>query len=352
MLALTSVLCTLMVASGTVIQDAPCHDECAEIAAVLPEETQGSITPPLSKSQVTQTDAEGKLYEEKDLRQLDSNLELSAPKVLAPETKILFKAPEVTANPLPANPPISQLPATDSKVVVTEKAKAPPPAVLEERETRIDMGKVFAGAPVIYSILLLMSLAGFALWLYHFLLTKNKELMPENFSKEVENQLATGNWQEALVLCRKEPNLLSNMITAAIAARHEGSQAMIERMQAEGKRSTSYFWQRLSLLNDIALIAPMIGLLGTVLGMFYAFYDVNRSIESMYTLFDGLGISVGTTVGGLIVSIMALFFQSTLKYRLVRQLALVDAKAQQIALHPIAVPLHNVHLRDPHELST
>jgi biopolymer transport protein ExbB len=75
----------------------------------------------------------------------------------------------------------------------------------------------------------------------------------------------------------------------------------------------------------------MLGLLGTVLGMFYAFYDVNRSIESISTLFDGLGISVGTTVAGLVVAILALILHSTAKYRLVRTLAQVENEAHHVA---------------------
>src|SRR5208283_4095219 len=104
-----------------------------------------------------------------------------------------------------------------------------------------------------------------------------------------------------------------------------------ESMRAEAKRSTVGFWQKIGLLSDIAVIAPMLGLLGTVLGMFYAFYDVNRSIESISTLFDGLGISVGTTVAGLIVAILALILQSTAKYRLVRSLSRVETDAHHVA---------------------
>ena len=102
---------------------------------------------------------------------------------------------------------------------------------------------------------------------------------------------------------------------------------MIESMKAEGKRSTIGFWQKLGLLNDIAIVAPMLGLLGTVLGMFYAFYDVNRSIESVTSLFDGLGVSVGTTVAGLIVAILALILHSSAKYRLIRLLSQVESDA-------------------------
>lgn len=36
-----------------------------------------------------------------------------------------------------------------------------------------------------------------------------------------------------------------------------------------------------ALLNEIAVIAPMIGLLGTVLGLFFAFYDTNRTSKSL-----------------------------------------------------------------------
>jgi len=75
----------------------------------------------------------------------------------------------------------------------------------------------------------------------------------------------------------------------------------------------------------------MLGLLGTVLGMFYAFYDINRSIESVSTLFDGLGISVGTTVAGLIVAIVALILQSLAKFRIVKALATVENEAQSMA---------------------
>ena len=99
---------------------------------------------------------------------------------------------------------------------------------------------------------------------------------------------------------------------------------MMDAVKSEGKRSTGSHWQKIGLLNDIAIIAPMLGLLGTVLGMFYAFYDVNRSMESISAFFDGLGISVGTTVCGLLVAILAMIFHSLTKYKLVKQLTLIE----------------------------
>ncbi len=75
----------------------------------------------------------------------------------------------------------------------------------------------------------------------------------------------------------------------------------------------------------------MLGLLGTVIGMFYAFYDVNRSAESINALFDGLGIAVGTTVAGLVVAILCMLFSTTLKYRLIKTLSHVENEALHLS---------------------
>jgi biopolymer transport protein ExbB len=90
-------------------------------------------------------------------------------------------------------------------------------------------------------------------------------------------------------------------------------------------------WQRLSILSDIAQVAPMLGLLGTVMGMFYAFYDMNRSVESISQVFDGLGIAVATTVAGLVVSIVAVALHSILRFRLTRLLTLVESEVLPLA---------------------
>jgi len=199
-------------------------------------------------------------------------------------------------------------------------ATAPKPQI-------IDFKKVYASSPMIYTLLGLMSIGSMAVWLYTLATFRPKEIMPDNFCKEIRELLGHAKYEHAKTFCEKKPNFLSSLISTGLATRNLGAQVMIDSMKAEGKRISTPFWQRLSLLNDIAIVAPMIGLLGTVIGMFYAFYDVNRSIESISALFDGLGISVGTTVVGLIVAILAMLFATTLKYRLVKTLTFVENEA-------------------------
>ena len=195
----------------------------------------------------------------------------------------------------------------------------------------LDLKKVFGSAPLIYSLLLFMSTSSVALWIYTLATFRSKEIMPAPFVSELKGRLDKNLYDGARQLCQENQNLLSSIVLAGLSARKHGAQVMIDAMKSEGKRASAAFWQRLSLLSDIAIVSPMLGLLGTVIGMFYAFYDVNRSIESINALFDGLGIAVGTTVVGLIVAILSMMFATTLKYRLVKNLSFVENEALALA---------------------
>lgn len=195
----------------------------------------------------------------------------------------------------------------------------------------IDFKKVFFSSPIIYSFLALMSVSALAIWIYSLATIRAKELLPKTFSLEMKRLLEAKSYSRALQICEQKPGLLSSLIHVGISTRNFGPQVMVDSMKSEGKRISTPLWQRLSLLNDIAIVSPMIGLLGTVIGMFYAFYDVNRSVESINSLFDGLGIAVGTTVFGLIVAIFAMFFSTTLKYRLVKTMSRLENESMSMS---------------------
>lgn len=194
-----------------------------------------------------------------------------------------------------------------------------------------DIKTVFQSAPLIYTFLFTMSIASMGIWIYSLITFRTKDILPEAFHRELEGLLKNSQYEEAEALCLKKKNVFSSLIQVGLITRELGAEVMIDAMKSEGKRASTAFWQRLSLLNDIAIVAPMLGLLGTVIGMFYAFYDVNRSIESINALFDGLGIAVGTTVMGLTVAILSMIFHATLKYRVVKTLSMVENKALRLS---------------------
>ena len=196
-----------------------------------------------------------------------------------------------------------------------------------QKNGTMNLKEVFLAAPIIYSTLLAMSIVSLIILIYTLLTFRTKDLMSKITVEELRNYLLNNNYQDALNYCKQKKNLLATMIATGICTRTHGAQFMIDSIKAEGKRATEKFWHRLSLLNDIVIVAPMLGLLGTVIGMFYAFYDINRSIDTLSALFDGLGVAVGTTVAGLIVAILAMLFYSLLKFKLIKSLSVVENEA-------------------------
>lgn len=192
------------------------------------------------------------------------------------------------------------------------------------QSTTFDPMKVFESCPIIYSILFLMSFASFIIWLYTTLTLRLSDMMSEQFMKNATQCIKKREYQNLLALCDDEKSFSSKVVHAGVSARKHGLSMMMEMMEKEGKRQGNLIWQRISILNEIAVIAPMLGLLGTVWGLFFAFYNLNRTQESLSTLFDGLGIAIGTTVLGLIVAIIAMVFYTLLKFRLVKILHSIE----------------------------
>jgi len=106
-------------------------------------------------------------------------------------------------------------------------------------------------------------------------------------------------------------------------------------VDSEGKRRADILWNRISYLADVANVAPMLGLLGTVLGMINAFFAVgfeNLSAESRH-LTNAIGAAMATTMFGLGVAILATFFYSIVRSRLTRGLADAEEVVHSLADH-------------------
>ena len=179
----------------------------------------------------------------------------------------------------------------------------------------LDLHRVFGASPIIYSLLLAMSIASLSIWLYSLLTLRERDMMPQEFTLQIRELLSEKRFDTALAACHENRNLCSSVLASGIAARRHGPQVMMDVVEAEGRRQGQTLWQRISLLNEIAVIAPMLGLLGTVMGIFIGFYDSEHSPDSLASIFDGFGIAVGTTVAGLVVAIMAMIFYATLRFR-------------------------------------
>jgi len=188
----------------------------------------------------------------------------------------------------------------------------------------LDLSAIFAGSPIIYSTLIALSLFSFTVWLYSLITLRLSDMMPREFIEKIREEILENRFESALSACQRDGNFSAHIIACGLVTRKHGAQVILDSMKSEGGRCGATLWQRISLLNDVSVIAPMLGLLGTVLGMFYAFYDTARTAETITSIFDGLGVAIGTTVAGLVVAIIAMIFYTTLKFRVVRLLNTIE----------------------------
>lgn len=180
-------------------------------------------------------------------------------------------------------------------------------------KSALDIEKLFVGAPMIYSLLALLSIGALSIWIYTLISWRRQLTMPKQLLDSVSHCLSQRDFEGAQQQCRSSKCAIASILDSGLTMRANGSRAVFKAIETEGKRLGMHLWQKISLLNDIAVTAPMLGLLGTVLGIFYGFYDKKRAYENLLTVFDGLGIAIGTTVIGLMVAILAMLLHATLK---------------------------------------
>jgi biopolymer transport protein ExbB len=104
-----------------------------------------------------------------------------------------------------------------------------------------------------------------------------------------------------------------------------------ESMESEGQRCAAELWQRISYMNNVGVIAPLLGLLGTVWGMIGAFGAIaldNSQVKNM-TMAMNVSEAMITTAAGLLLAIPALLTYYYLRGRVLRVTSLVESQASE-----------------------
>ena len=114
------------------------------------------------------------------------------------------------------------------------------------------------------------------------------------------------------MFCEQHDNILSRILKKGLLTTDKGHKAVVEAMHGEGERQASGLWQRISYLADIAIVAPMVGLLGTTVGMMHTFMEMRTSLAiggvKPASMAGGIFEAMVTTVAGLIIAIIATSF--------------------------------------------
>jgi len=163
------------------------------------------------------------------------------------------------------------------------------------------------GGNIIMGTLALLSIYAIYILFERYSTIKKASIEDESFLKSIKNFVEQKDIQAAKTLCRNTDNPVSRMIEKGIDRIDKPMTDISAAIENQGKLEVYKMENNLANLATIAGAAPMIGFLGTVIGMIVAFHEMasaggNIDVEM---LSKGIYTAMVTTVGGLIVGIIA-----------------------------------------------
>ncbi len=198
------------------------------------------------------------------------------------------------------------------------------------------LAELFLFSPWINGMILLLSVLSLMMFLYLILSINVKTMVPSDFVNELRKLVERGKYDAAGDLCRVHRRVfVASIFQRCVENQNKSTSVVLAMAESEGQRRAEILWNRLSYLSDIANVAPMLGLLGTVLGMIKAFFLLERqagTIDSL-ALSQGVGEAMSTTMFGLSVGIVTLVFYSMIKARITVMLAEAEQAVHTVVDH-------------------
>ena len=187
-----------------------------------------------------------------------------------------------------------------------------------------------SGGPVFW-LLATLAVAAVVIFFERFLELRRVQIDWQDFVKGVINVLASGNADEALAICEDTAVPVANVVATAIRHRDASARVLREAVDSQGRAEIGRLDRRLAALAIIGQIAPLLGLLGTVVGFIKTVLLVNS--QELVARADLLNSSMEALLAaalGLGVAIPVAVMYGMLRVRMERIVVEMEAAASQI----------------------
>ena len=153
----------------------------------------------------------------------------------------------------------------------------------------------------------------------------------ESFMKRIKDYIHDGEIESALNLCKNTSTPYSRLIAKGISRIGRPMNDVLVTIENTGNLEIANLSKGLTWLATIAAGAPMIGFLGTVIGMVQAFFSIAQSgnAAQIGVFSGGIYTALVTTVAGLIVGIIALFAYNYLVARVNKVMNQMEARTME-----------------------
>lgn len=167
-----------------------------------------------------------------------------------------------------------------------------------------DLSLFARGGPMMW-ILLLLGVVGLMLSIERTLYLHRGQIRSTSFVNGIKNILAKRRLIEALTVCEETPGPVAAVVKAALLHANDDEVKMRFAVQEAALVEIPSLERRLGTIAAIAQVAPLVGLLGTLLGMIVTFRAFLHDYETANALAAGLWPALLSTVASLMIGIPA-----------------------------------------------
>ena len=194
-------------------------------------------------------------------------------------------------------------------------------------------GLIRAGG-LIGLVIFALSLWGGAEAIRLFLTLRREKISPSGLIDEVQQAAGTGAFHQIPEICGRYPSFLASVLLGGFRNAAEGwgptEKGLEESLESESAR----LYRKTDFLALVGSIVPMLGLLGTVLGMLSAFGElaVSEGLGRFANLAQGIYLALVTTVDGLVAAIPALALCAFFNHRIAELVSDAAQTAESLTL--------------------
>ena len=199
----------------------------------------------------------------------------------------------------------------------------------EAEEIRLSLWELAKEGGWIMVILAIFSIIAVYIFSERFITINKASKRDDNFMNLIRNFIIEGKLEEAKDLCKQTDTSISRMIEKGISRIGKPLSDIQTAIENVGNLEVSKLEKGVALIGMISGAAPMLGFLGTVTGMIRAFYDMSMAGNNIdiELLSAGIYEAMVTTVGGLIVGILAYIFYNIIVAKIDKVVNLLESKS-------------------------
>lgn len=159
---------------------------------------------------------------------------------------------------------------------------------------------------IILLVIIGCSVVSFAIFIERFLHLRRSEIDTNKLIIDMRKAIKDGNIVQAIQICDQTGGTIANIVKAGLMKHNRGKEQIESAMEMSGLIEIAQLEKNAKILSIIAYIAPLIGLLGTVLGFIQAFSEMRTSglVDISATrIGEAMEYALVTTAAGLVVAI-------------------------------------------------